>query len=644
MSDNVFAQTLERVRSAVSQVLPPGIDLSRVQVDPPREAGHGEIATNAAMVLAKEVRRNPRELAEVIAGHLRNDATVAKADVAGPGFINITLKPEVWAQELRRAVASGDDYGRNDSDSGMSVNVEYVSANPTGPMHVGHCRGAVFGDALANLLAFTGYNVTREYYINDAGAQVDALARSVYWRYCKLRGQELPLPEGFYPGDYLNRVSLLLSSNYKDDLLDQPESKWLAEVRQAAVEAMLVNILEDLDRLNIEFDVFFSEKALYERVLEFAQQGGKPKFYCALDSYDLMGGPPWGVRSYFTRRAIDRAGGGSATLGFSEELVWGELGQPGYIDRTLQSLNRHGLIYEGHLPPPKGALPEDWEDREQTLFRSTAFGDDIDRPLKKSDGSYTYFASDIAYHRSKLERGFRRMIDVWGADHGGYIKRMQAAVAALSDGKAELDVKLVQLVKLLRAGEPVKMSKRAGEFVTLREVVDEVGRDAIRFMMLFRKNDAVLEFDLAKVIEQSRDNPVFYVQYGHARGQSVLRNAREAFPDLPADMINLLEAANLDLLADPAELPLMRQIALYPRVVEGAAATHEPHRIAFYLYDLASEFHALWTLGNTAPHLRFIIQNDRELTLARLVLIQGVVTVLASGLALLGVAAPDEMR
>ena len=346
---------------------------------------------------------------------------------------------------------------------------------------------------------------------------------------------------------------------------------------------MMAVVRADLAALNINFDVFYSERSLIE---------GK---------VDLVGA-------------------------------------------TIDWLRARDYVYEGRLPPPKGALPEDWEDREQTLFRSTAFGDDIDRPLKKSDGSYTYFASDIAYHRSKLERGFRTLIDVWGADHGGYVKRMQAAVAALSDRKAELDVKLVQLVKLLRAGEPVKMSKRAGEFVTLREVVDEVGRDAVRFMMLFRKNDAALDFDLAKVIEQSRDNPVFYVQYGHARGQSVFRNAREAFPDLPADMINLLDAANLDLLADPAELALMRQIALYPRVVEGAAAAHEPHRIAFYLYDLASEFHALWTLGNASPHLRFIIQNDRELTLARLVLIQGVVTVLASGLALLGVAAPDEMR
>jgi arginyl-tRNA synthetase len=511
-------------------------------------------------------------------------------------------------------------------------------------MHVGHCRGAVFGDALASLLAFTGFKVTREYYINDAGAQVDALARSAYWRYCEYRGKNLPIPEGFYPGDYLKRVGLLLATSYGDEHLDQLESQWLVPVRQAAVEAMLVLVLEDLDRLNINFDVFFSEKALSERVVKFTPEGDAPTFYCALDSYDLMEGPPWGVRSYFTKRAIARAGTGSATLGFSEELVLGELGQPGYIDRTLHTLSENGLIHEGRLPPPKATPVEDWEDREQTLFRSSAFGDDVDRPLKKSDGSYTYFASDIAYHRSKLERGFRMLIDVWGADHAGYIKRMQAAVAALSGRKAELDVKVIQLVKLLRAGEPVKMSKRAGEFVTLREVVDEVGRDAVRFMMLFRKNDAVLEFDLAKVLEQSRDNPVFYVQYGHARAQSVFRNARAAFPDLPTDLMRLNEVAKLELLADAAELALMRRIALYPRTVEAASLAHEPHRVAFYLFDLASEFHALWTLGTASPHLRFIIQNDRQLTEARLVLVQGVATVLASGLALLGVGAPNEMR
>jgi arginyl-tRNA synthetase len=589
IAHNIFAEMLERVRRAsehliAAGVLPAGIDLLRVTMEPPRDAARGDMATNVAMVLAKDAAKKPRELAEALGERLRADALVAKVEIAGPGFINLTLKSSAWRTTLQNAVQLGAQFGRCDIGSGKPINVEYVSANPTGPMHVGHCRGAVFGDALASLLAFSGFKVTREYYVNDAGAQVDQLARSAYLRYREALGEDIgAIPDGLYPGDYLKPVGAALAAQYGDALTRQSEADWLPVVRTKAIEMMMAVVRSDLAALNIDFDVFYSERSLIE---------GKA---------DLVGA-------------------------------------------TIDWLRARDYVYEGRLPPPKGALPEDWEDREQTLFRSTAFGDDIDRPLKKSDGSYTYFASDIAYHRSKLERGFRTLIDVWGADHGGYVKRMQAAVAALSDRKAELDVKLVQLVKLLRAGAPVKMSKRAGEFVTLREVVDEVGRDAVRFMMLFRKNDAALDFDLAKVKEQSRDNPVFYVQYGHARGQSVFRNARDVFPDLPADMINLLEAANLDLLADPAELALMRQIALYPRVVEGAAAAHEPHRIAFYLYDLASEFHALWTLGNASPHLRFIIQNDRELTLARLVLVAGVVTVLASGLALLGVAAPDEMR
>ncbi len=589
IAHNIFAEMLDRVRRASNDliaagVLPVGIDLSRVTMEPPRDAAHGDMATNAAMVLAKDAGRKPRELADALGERLRADDLVAKIEIAGPGFINLTLKPSAWLGTLRGAVQLGSHFGKRDIGSGEPINVEYVSANPTGPMHVGHCRGAVFGDALASLLAFTGFEVTREYYVNDAGAQVDQLARSAYVRYREALGEDIgAIPDGLYPGDYLKPVGAALAAQYGDALTKQSEADWLPVVRTKAIDMMMAAVRADLAALNIDLDVFFSERSLIE---------GK---------VDLVGA-------------------------------------------TIDWLRARGYVYEGRLPPPKGALPEDWEDREQTLFRSTAFGDDIDRPLKKSDGSYTYFASDIAYHRSKLERGFHTLIDVWGADHGGYVKRMQAAVAALSDRKADLDVKLVQLVKLLRAGEPVKMSKRAGEFVTLREVVDEVGRDAVRFMMLFRKNDAALDFDLAKVIEQSRDNPVFYVQYGHARGQSVFRNARDVFPDLPADMINLLEEANLDLLADPAELALMRQIALYPRVIEGAAVAHEPHRIAFYLYDLASEFHALWTLGNASPHLRFIIQNDRELTLARLVLVAGVVTVLKSGLALLGVAAPDEMR
>ena len=586
---NIFADMLDRVRRANGElvaagILPAGIDQTRVTVEPPRDPTHGDVATNVAMVLAKDARRKPRELAEAIADKLRADSLVAKVDVAGPGFINVTLKPVAWINALRGAIEGGGQFGTSEIGGSIPVNVEYVSANPTGPMHVGHCRGAVFGDALANLLAFAGFQVTREYYVNDAGAQVDVLARSAFLRYREALGEAIGgIPEGLYPGDYLKPVGAALAAEYKDALKTLPEPEWLPIVRAKAIERMMAAVRGDLEALNIRHDVFYSERSLI---------AGK---------IDLV----------------------------AETINW---------------LRERGFVYEGRLPPPKGAPIEDWEDREQTLFRSTAFGDDVDRPLKKSDGSYTYFASDIAYHRSKIERGFRSLIDVWGADHGGYIKRMQAAVAALSDGKADLDVKVIQLVRLLRAGEPVKMSKRAGEFVTLREVVDEVGRDAVRFMMLFRKNDAALDFDLAKVIEQSRDNPVFYVQYGHARGQSIFRNARMAFPDLPADPARLLAAARLERLSDPAELSLIRNVALYPRIVEAAAAVHEPHRIAFYLFDLASEFHSLYTLGNAAPHLRFIIQDDRELTEARLVLVQGVVTVLASGLALLGVDAPDEMR
>ncbi|MGA8076802.1 MAG: arginine--tRNA ligase [Xanthobacteraceae bacterium] len=592
---NIFADVLARVVGATDALiaagtLPAGIDRSRVTVEPPRDPTHGDIATNAAMVLAKDAGLKPRDLAEAIAGKLQADGQVEKADVAGPGFINLTLKPAAWIAALRSSVAAGIGYGKSDAGDGAPVNVEYVSANPTGPMHIGHCRGAVFGDALASLLEFTGHAVTREYYVNDAGAQVEALARSAYLRYREALGEDIgAIPEGLYPGDYLKPVGALIAKTFGEALKDAPEAQRLPVIRAIALEQMMLAIREDLARLGVNQERFF-----HERTLIFQEETGA--------------------------NSID------------------------FVARTIDWLRQRGLVYDGRLPPPRGAPIEDWEDREQTLFRSTQFGDDVDRPLMKSDGSYTYFASDIAYHRTKIERGFRILIDVWGADHGGYIKRMQAAVAALSDGKAELDVKVVQLVKLLRAGEPVKMSKRAGEFVTLREVVDEVGRDAVRFMMLFRKNDAVLDFDLAKVLEQSRDNPVFYVQYGHARAQSAFRNARTAFPDLPQDIAGLAETANLDGLADPAELSLMRRIALYPRTVEAAAAAHEPHRIAFYLFDLASEFHALWTLGNASPHLRFIIQNDRQLTEARLVLVRGVATVLASGLKLLGVAAPDEMR
>jgi arginyl-tRNA synthetase len=589
---NVFTAFTSHVRAAVERLAathvfksPP--DLARIVVEPPREAAHGDLATNAAMALAKDAGLKPRDLAEMIAAELRALPDVTDVEVAGPGFINLTLDRAVWRQALADAIHEGAGYGRGALGGAEKVNVEYVSANPTGPMHVGHCRGAVFGDALANLLAFAGYAVTREYYINDAGAQVDVLARSAYLRYREALGENIgAIPDGLYPGDYLKPVGEALATEYGESLKEKPESEWLPLVRAKAIDMMMAQIRGDLHALNVNHDVFFSERSLAS-------------------------------------------------------------GNGGAVAATIRELRAKGLIYQGRLEPPKGQPVEDWEDREQTLFLATEFGDDVDRPLMKSDGSYTYFAADIAYHKSKFDRGFRHMIDVWGADHGGYVKRVQAAVNAVTGGTADLDVKIVQLVKLLRAGEPVKMSKRSGDFVTLREVVDEVGRDAVRFMMLYRKNDAVLDFDFVRVKEQSRDNPVFYVEYGHARGRSVFRNARDVLPDLPersADLGSYLAAVPLDRLNDEAEIALMKKIALYPRLIESAAAAHEPHRIAFYLYELASEFHAQWTRGKDSPYLRFIILDDPQMTLARLALVQGVVSVLASGLALLGVEAPEEMR
>ncbi len=589
---HLFADVLARVHAVCGALAAEGgwsagIDLSRVVVEPPRDPAHGDMATNAAMVLAKEAKTKPRDLAGQIAARLRADDLIASVDVAGPGFINLTLKASAWSDALRIVLREGSSYGRSAVGAGEKVNVEYVSANPTGPMHVGHGRGAVFGDALANLLIFAGYDVVREYYVNDAGAQVDVLARSAYLRCREALGENIvEIPEGLYPGDYLKPVGQALAAAYGDKLLKMPEAEWLPIVRAKAIAMMMDEIKGDLAALNIRHDVFFSERSLIE--------GGADQ-----------------------------------------------------VAATIAFLRGKGDVYEGRLPPPKGAPVEDYEDREQTLFRATAYGDDVDRPLKKSDGGYTYFASDIAYHKNKFDRGFHNLVDVWGADHGGYIKRVEAAIKAVTSGKATLDVKIVQLVRLLRSGEPVKMSKRSGDFVTLREVVDEVGKDAVRFMMLYRKNDAVLDFDLAKVIEQSRENPVFYVQYGHARGHSVFRNARELVPDLPEEAVTreaFLAEAAVERLTDPAELDLLRRLALYPRTIEAAAAAHEPHRIAFYLYDLASEFHALWTRGRDLPYLRFIINNDAGMTKARLALVQGVVSVLASGLAVLGVHAPDEMR
>jgi arginyl-tRNA synthetase len=592
-SPHLFADVLARVHAicaalATEDSWPADIDFSRVVVEPPRDATHGDMATNAAMVLAKEAKTKPRDLAEKFAEKLRDDDLIAAVDVAGPGFINLTLKPRVWADALLTVLRENASYGASAIGNAEKVNVEYVSANPTGPMHVGHCRGAVFGDALASLLQFAGYDVTREYYINDAGAQVDVLARSAYLRYREALGEDIgAIPEGLYPGDYLVPVGQALAAEYGDKLKAMPENAWLPIMRSKAIDMMMEMIKGDLAALRIKHDVFFSERSLIE--------GGNNK-----------------------------------------------------VSETIDYLRSKGDVYEGRLPPPKGGAPvEDYEDREQTLFRATAYGDDVDRPLMKSDGSYTYFASDIANHKNKFDRGFTNLIDVFGADHGGYIKRMQAAVKAVTSGKAALDVKIVQLVKLLRDGEPVKMSKRSGEFVTLREVVDEVGSDAVRFMMLFRKNDAVLDFDLAKVIEQSKDNAVFYVQYGHARGHSIFKNAREVIPDLPEDdsaRPAYLGDAKVERLTDPVELSLLKQLALYPRMIEAAAVAHEPHRIAFYLYDLASEFHALWTRGRDLPYLRFIINKDAEITKARLAMVQGVVSVLASGLAVLGVHAPTEMR
>jgi len=587
-TQHLFAQVLARVHAVCAAELGPGIDLSRVVVEPPKDSTHGDMATNAAMVLAKEAKAKPRDLAEKIATRLRAEDIITSVDVAGPGFINLTLKVTVWTDTLRAILHAGNAYGQSAIGAGEKVNVEYVSANPTGPMHVGHCRGAVFGDALASLLQLAGFDVVREYYINDAGAQVDVLARSAFLRYREALGENIgDIPEGLYPGDYLKPVGQALAAEHGKALLSMPEAEWLPLVRAKSIDMMMEAIKGDLAALNIKHDVFFSERSL------------------------IAGGQ-------------DRVGA------------------------TIDFLRAKGDVYEGRLPPPKGAPVDDYEDREQTLFRATAYGDDVDRPLLKSDGSYTYFASDIAYHKNKFDRGFRNLVDVWGADHGGYIKRVEAAIKAVTDGQATLDVKIVQLVKLLRNGEPVKMSKRSGDFVTLREVVDEVGKDAVRFMMLYRKNDAVLDFDLAKVIEQSRDNPVFYVQYGHARGHSIFRTAREeVLHDLPeeeaARLAYLAEAA-VERLTDPAEMGLLRKLAVYPRTVEAAASAHEPHRIAFYLYDLASEFHALWTKGRDLPYLRFIINNDAEMTTARLAMVQGVVTVLASGLGVLGVGAPNEMR
>ncbi len=580
---NLFTEMRTLVIGALERMqaegaLPAELDFTNVAVEPPRDAAHGDMATNAAMVLAKPAKSNPRDIAGNLVGILAGDARIISAEVAGPGFINLRLAPELWQGLVRTALESGPDFGRSTMGQGKRVNVEYVSANPTGPLHVGHTRGAVFGDALASLLGFVGYDVTREYYINDGGAQVDVLARSVYLRYLEAHGQEVAFEDGTYPGDYLIPVGAALKDKVGDAYVGQPEDVWLVAVREFATEAMMDLIRADLKALGVEMDVFYSEKSLYGT---------------------------------------------------------------GQIEAALKSLEDKGLIYDGVLEPPKGKKPEDWEPREQTLFKSTEHGDDVDRPVKKSDGAWTYFAPDIAYHYDKVSRGFDALIDVFGADHGGYVKRMKAAVSALSDGRVPLDIKLTQLVKLWKNGQPFKMSKRAGNFVTLRDVVDQVGPDVTRFVMLTRKNDAPLDFDFDKVLEQSKDNPVFYVQYAHARVCSVLRKAAEA--GIKADDAALI-GADLSKLDHEAEINVARKLAEWPRLVEIAGRTNEPHRVAFYLYELASELHALWNRGNDDPALRFIQEGDVATSQAKIALARAVAVVISAGLGILGVTPAQEMR
>ena len=558
-------------------VLPEGLEMRAVSVEPPRDAAHGDMATNAAMVLAKPAKMNPRAIADALAAKLLDDNRIAVAEVAGPGFLNLRLVADVWQCVVKSALTDVT-FGQSILGENQKMMVEYVSANPTGPLHVGHTRGAVFGDALASLLAYAGYDVTREYYINDGGAQVDVLARSVYLRYQEAHGQEVAFEDGTYPGDYLIPVGEALKDRVGDAYLGKGEDVWLTEIREFASEAMMDLIRADLAALGVVMDSFYSEKSLYGT---------------------------------------------------------------GRIEAAIKELDDKGLIYRGTLEPPKGKMPDDWEPREQTLFKSTAHGDDVDRPVQKSDGAWTYFAPDIAYHYDKVDRGFDQLIDVFGADHGGYVKRMKAAVSALSDGKVPLDVKLTQLVKLYKNGEPFKMSKRAGTFVTLRDVVDAVGRDVTRFHMLTRKNDAPLDFDFDKVTEQSKDNPVFYVQYANARVNSVLSKAREA--GIAVDDATLAQA-DLTNIGHEAELAVAKKLAEWPRLVEIAAKGHEPHRIAFYLYDLASEFHGLWNKGNDDLSLRFLQDGDNATTQAKIALIRSVSVVIAAGLGILGVTPAEEMR
>ena len=573
---NIFAHFEVEIRGIITALaaegaLPQDLDTSRITCESPRDPFHGDLASNAAMVLAKPASMPPRQLAEKIAEKLQAVDGITGVKIAGPGFINIKLSPDCWQDRITDILDAGTNWGRSEKGRGHHVNVEYVSANPTGPLHAAHARGAIIGDAMAALLEFAGYTVTREYYINDAGAQVETLARSAYLRYREARGDDIgEIPQGFYPGDYLKETGQKLAEKFGDQWMDAEESAWLEPIRDFAINDMMEGIKKDLKRLGINMDVFSSERALVK---------------------------------------------------------------DGTVHKTMENLAAKGLIYEGVLEPPKGKTPEDWEPREQTLFKATDYGDDTDRPIKKSDGTWTYFASDVAYHLDKLSRGSERLINIWGADHGGYVKRMQAAVAALSGEKDALDVRLCQLVNLMDKGKPVKMSKRAGTFVTLSDVLDSVGKDILRFIMLTRRSDQSMDFDYAKVTEQSRENPVFYVQYAHARAMSVLKQA-----PIKADA-----SADLSLLSDEAELTLIRMMASYPRFIEAAAEAHEPHRIAFYLNDLAASFHALWNKGRDHPELKFIIDDNEALTAARLRMVEATGLVIRSGLAMLGVEAAKEM-
>ncbi|PCI49000.1 MAG: arginine--tRNA ligase [Alphaproteobacteria bacterium] len=560
--------------------LPKDMDLKNVTIEPPREATHGDIATNIAMVLTRQARMKPRDIADMVAAGLRDVDGVERVDVAGPGFINIILKRQLIQSQVAAILNAGGNYGRSKIGGHEKVNVEYVSVNPTGPLHVGHCRGAIFGDALASLLDYTGYDVTREYYINDAGGQIDTLARSAYLRYREALGADIgKIPEGLYPGDYLIPVGKALAEKFGRRWLEADESEWLHDIRQFSTDAMMDLIRSDLDTLSIRHDVFFSELTLHKS---------------------------------------------------------------GKIQAALDKLEDKGLIYTGVLEAPKGTRPDDWEERPQTLFKSTDFGDDVDRAVKKSDGSWTYFAADVAYHNDKVERGFTSLIDVWGADHGGYVKRVEAVVKALTDNRVNFDARLCQMVRLLRDGTPVKMSKRSGAFITMRDIVNEVGRDVVRFIMLTRKNDASLDFDFARVTEQSKDNPVFYVQYAHARVHSVLRKADIAFPGINLSVASLADA-DMTIFSDSSELSLIRNMMNWPRFVEAAALAREPHRISYYLYELASEFHAMWNKGNDNLDLRFIIEDDRAKTLSRLALISAVAGIIMAGLDILGVEPVTEM-